>query len=153
MALPVRRTPQMSRWDPQQEFEQLAGQMNDLLESAFGIAPSAAPNGSAWSPLADIEETDDAYVIDADVPGVKAEDINVEVRDNQLVVSGELKERERKGLLRRQTRRTGRFEYRVTLPSDVDPDRVEASMHDGVLNVRVPKTAKATPRRVEVRSR
>ena len=150
MALPVRRTPQMSRWDPLQEFEQLTGQMNELLESAFGIAPSAARSESAWVPLVDIEETDDAYVIDADVPGAKAEDVTVEIRDNQLVISGELKERERKGLLRRQTRRTGRFDYRVTLPSDVEPDKVKADLHDGVLNVRVPKTAKSTPRRIDV---
>jgi HSP20 family protein len=143
----------MSRWDPLQEFEQLTGQMNELLESAFGIAPSAARSESAWAPLVDIEETDDAYVIDADVPGVKTDDVNVEIRDNQLVITGELKERERKGLLRRQTRRTGRFDYRVTLPSDVEPDNVDAALHDGVLNVRVPKTAKATPRRIDVSSR
>jgi HSP20 family protein len=151
MTLPMRRTRELSRWDPLHELEQLTGQMNDLFESAF--APGTGGDGlAAWSPPVDIEETDDAYVVDADLPGVDRDDVNVEIRDNELIVTGEIKEKERKGLLRRQTRRIGRFEYRVILPSDIDRENVDATLHGGVLSIRVPKIANEQPRRIEVSS-
>jgi HSP20 family protein len=105
-----------------------------------------------WSPLVDIEETEDAWVLEAELPGVRREDVNVEVRDGELAITGELKERERKGVLRRQTRRTGRFDYRVTLPGDVEADKIEASLEHGVLTLRVPKAPQAQPRRIEVKA-
>jgi HSP20 family protein len=151
MTLPMRRTREMSRWDPLHELEQLTGQMNDLFESTF--APGTGGDGAAaWSPPVDIEETDDAYVVDADLPGVDRDDVNVEMRDNELIVTGEIKEKERKGLLRRQTRRIGRFEYRVILPSDIDRENVDATLHGGVLSIRVPKISNEHPRRIEVSS-
>jgi HSP20 family protein len=72
-------------------------------------------------------------------------------RRNELTITGEIKERERKGILRRRTRRTGRFEYRVTLPGETDADNVDAKLEGGVLTVRVPKSGRARPRRVEVK--
>lgn len=149
MSLPVRRNTQLTGWDPLREFENLTGRMNELLESTFGPL-NTAPGALGWSPATDIEETDDAYLVEADLPGVKREDLSVELRESELVISGELKERERTGVLRRRSRRTGRFEYRVTLPGDADADKVEATLRDGVLTVRVPKTAKAQPRRIEI---
>jgi HSP20 family protein len=100
----------------------------------------------------DIEETDDAYVVEADLPGVKRQDVNIELVGNELTVTGEIKERERKGALRRQRRRVGRFEYGVVLPDHVDDDKVEASLSDGVLTVRVPKAERAQRRKIEVKS-
>jgi HSP20 family protein len=106
----------------------------------------------SWEPLADIEATEDAWVVEAELPGVDRKDVNVEVRDSELIITGELKEKERKGVVRRRTRRTGRFEYRITLPSQSNPERVEANLHDGVLTVRVPKAEQAKPRRIEVKA-
>ena len=103
-------------------------------------------------PLADIEETDDAWIIEAELPGVDRDDVNVEMRDSELIISGDIKEKERKGILRRRTRRTGRFEYRVSLPGLSDQEHIEANLHDGVLTVRVPKSEQAKPRRIEVRT-
>jgi HSP20 family protein len=103
-------------------------------------------------PITDIEETDDAWVIEAELPGVNRKDVNVEMRDSEVIISGEIKEKERKGVLRRQTRKTGEFEYRVTLPGDSDAEHIEANLHDGVLTVRVPKTEQAKPRRIEVKA-
>jgi HSP20 family protein len=100
----------------------------------------------------DIEEADDAYVVEADLPGVKRQDVNIELVGNELMVTGEIKERERKGALRRQTRRVGRFDYRVVLPDHVDDDKVEANLTDGVLTVRVPKAERAQRRKIEVKS-
>ncbi len=103
------------------------------------------------SPLVDLEEQDDAYVVEAELPGVKREDVDVELVGNELTITGEMKEQERKGTLRRQARRTGRFDYRLSLPSHVDPEKVEATLSDGILKVRVPKSEKAQRRRIEIK--
>jgi HSP20 family protein len=103
-------------------------------------------------PQADIEETDDAWIVEAELPGVNRKDVSVELREGELVINGEIKEKERKGVVRRRTRRTGQFEYRVTLPGQTDPDKIEASLHEGVLTVRVPKAEQAKPRRIEVKA-
>jgi HSP20 family protein len=154
MALPVRRRQASPRaqtpWEPFRELEQLQEDTARLLESVWAGEPKGG--GALWAPLVDIEETDDAWVLEAELPGVKSDDVNVEIRDNELIVTGEIKEKERKGLLRRQTRRIGRFEYRVILPSDIDRENVDATLHGGVLSIRVPKIANEQPRRIEVSS-
>jgi HSP20 family protein len=155
MALPARRSSEAStprptqRWDPFQEFEQLQEEMGRLVHSVW---PTAAGNGGAWMPMADIEETEDAWIIEAELPGVDRDDINVEMREGELVIAGEIKEKERKGVLRRRTRRTGQFEFRVTLPGQVDEEHIDAQLHNGVLAVRVPKSEAAKARRIEVKS-
>ena len=148
MALAVRRrqtptsnTPQT--WDP---FQQLEAMLHEL-ESTW---PQEGGDGLAWTPPVDIEETEDAWVLEAELPGVKQADMNVEVNDNEIVISGEAFERERKGIIRRKTRRTGRFEFRAQLPGPIDPDAVEANVEDGVLTVRVRKPEQTRPRRIEV---
>jgi HSP20 family protein len=128
------------RLDP---FEQL----QRLLEETFQAMPIEA---AAWAPPVDVEEEDGAYVIEAEVPGVNRKDVNIELVGNELTISGEIKERERTGLVRRRTRRVGRFLFRVALPEHVDPDKVEAKLNDGVLRVRVPKAERAQRRRVEI---
>ena len=155
MALPVRRTTSVSpqplqRWEPFRELEQLQEQMDRLMQGVW--SPAGGGNGGAWMPITDIEETDDAWVIEAELPGVDRKDVNVEMRDSELIISGDIEEKERKGGLRRQTRKTGEFEYRVTLPGDSDAEHIEANLHDGVLTVRVPKTEQAKPRRIEVKA-
>jgi HSP20 family protein len=157
MAVPVRRADSVSpqpiqRWEPFGEFEQLQAQMDRLMQSV--LSPAGGGNGGSWLPAADIEETDDAWIVEAEVPGVDRKDVNVELRDSELIISGDIKEKERKGILRRRTRRTGHFEYRVALPGPgpYDSDQIEANLHDGVLTVRVPKAETAKPRRIEVRA-
>jgi HSP20 family protein len=155
MALPVQRTTSVSpqplqRWEPFRELEELQEHMDRLTQGVW--SPAGGGNGGAWMPVTDIEETDDAWVIEVELPGVNRKDVNVEMRDSELIISGEIKEKERKGVLRRQTRKTGEFEYRVTLPGDSDAEHIEANLHDGVLTVRVPKTEQAKPRRIEVKA-
>jgi len=81
---------------------------------------------------------------------VRRDDVQVEASSGVLTITGEFKERERTGILRRRTRRTGRFEFRTTLPTSVDSEAITASLHDGVLTVKVPKAEQAKPRRVEI---
>ncbi|TMK25319.1 MAG: Hsp20/alpha crystallin family protein [Actinobacteria bacterium] len=140
------RPPQ--RWEPLRELEQLHEQMGRLMEGVW--TPIGEGNGGTWIPLADIEETDDAWIIEAELPSVDRKDINVELRDNELVITGEIKEKERKGVLRRRTRRKGQFEYRVTLPGHPREEGIEANLHEGVLTVRVPKAEQERPRRIDV---
>ncbi|MGC9539795.1 Hsp20/alpha crystallin family protein [Streptomyces sp. UG1] len=126
------------------EFDELFERMNRLLQGA------AAPAALAWSPAADMRETDDAYVVEAEVPGIKRDDIDIEMSERELRITGEYKEQEREGVLRRSTRRTGRFEYRALLPTDVRSEEVSATLHDGVLTVTVPKAQATKPRHIEI---
>jgi len=149
MTLPVRQESSSPvRWEPWREFESLTGQMNQLFESTFG--QSALSSGGGWAPAVDVEETDDAYVVEAELPGVHRNDVQVEASSGVLTITGEFKDRERTGILRRRTRRTGRFEFRTTLPASVNTEAITASLHDGVLTVKVPKGDEAKPRRVEI---
>jgi len=151
MALPVRHSgDDAARWDPLAELGRLNQQLAGYLDSWRSL-PGLLGSGEGFTPLADVEETDDAYVVEVELPGVEREDLNVELAGRRLVVNGERKERERVGILRRRTRTVGRFGYEVVLPGEVDEDGVEASLGEGVLTVRVPKAAGARPRRIEVR--
>jgi HSP20 family protein len=138
----------VQRWEPFRELEQLQEATAQLMENVW--SGSGLADGGVRTPLVDIEEADDAWIVDAELPGVDRDDVSVEVRDSELVVTGEIKERERRGILRRRTRPTGRFEYRVALPGPIDAEAVEATMADGVLTVRVPKPEQARPHRIEV---
>ena len=153
--LPERRsssTPE--RWEPLSELEQMTERMRRMLEQTFGGFgwSSQVTEKAGWSPLVDLEETDDAYVLEAELPGVKREDVNIELVGNELSIMGEIKEPERKGTVRRQSRRTGRFAYRVSLPSHLDPDKVEAKLEGGILKVSVPKSERAQRRRIEIKA-
>lgn len=145
MALPVRtRSRELAGWDPLRELDELADRVNSLWASGFG-GPL-----DRWSPLADVEETEDAYTVEIELPGVQRDDVDVQLVDRVLTVSGDVKEKERSGILHRRTRRVGRFHYAVTLPSDVNADDVSARLHDGVLTIRVPKSAEAKPRHITI---
>jgi HSP20 family protein len=139
------------RGDPFREIEEMQERMSLLMDGLFGVAPTMAVRMPAWQACADIEEADDAFIIDVDLPGVRPEDVNVEVRENELRLTGELKERDRKGILRRQTRRVGQFEHFIQLPGEVDPDKVEATLRDGVLSVRLAKSRSRQPKRVQIK--
>jgi HSP20 family protein len=134
---------------PLNELGQLNERMRRMLEQTFG---GVLDEPAGWIPAVDIEELEDAYVVEAEVPGVKREDVNIEVSGNELTISGEIKVREREGIIRRRTRRVGEFEFRVVLPNEVKPEGVDAKLNDGVLTVRIPKAERAQRRRIEVKS-
>jgi len=134
---------------PLSELGQLNERMRRMLEQTFG---GMLDEPAGWVPAVDIEELEDAYVVEAEVPGVKREDVNIEVTGNELTISGEIKVREREGIIRRRTRRVGEFEFRVVLPNEVNPEGVDAKLNDGVLTVRIPKAAGAQRRRIVVKS-
>jgi HSP20 family protein len=135
-------------WDPFEELQRLSRQMSRVLEG--GLLPLPAGD-EAFAPVADIEETEDAYVVEVELPGVRKGDVTVEVNGQTLTVRGERRQQERKGILRRRGRVTGRFHFEVGFPGEVDVEHVDAHLEDGVLTVRLPKGGKERARTIAVR--
>ncbi len=152
MALPVRRSngesTEEAQWSPFNALEGFNRQLAGYLDP-WRRLPELL--GAGFTPLADVEETDEAYVVEVELPGVNREDIDIEIAGRRVSVRGERKEKERVGILRRRERTVGSFAYEVTLPGDVVEDGVEAHLNDGVLHVRVPKPERERPRRIEIR--
>jgi HSP20 family protein len=148
MALPARTEgADTATWDPLAEFRNVVSQLSRFPDpwGELMVQPR-----SGFTPLADVEETDDGYVIEVELPGIDKKDIDISVAGRRLTISGERKEKERVGILRRRTRSVGRFEYEIQLPGDIDEDGVNASLVDGVLSVRVPKATTDRARRITV---
>ena len=104
-----------------------------------------------WIPAVDIAETDDRFVLTADLPGVSPDDIEISLEDNVLTLAGRRADVEAEGRRRHYAeRRNGRFLRRFTLPATIDGDRIEARSAYGTLEITVPKRAEVQPRRIEV---
>lgn len=145
--VPQRRA--VSPWEPWGDLQSLAGRL-DTLFGRPGVPGLVDLGSDVFTPLADIEETSDGWTVELELPGVAKEDVDVEVHGRTLVVTGERKEKERTGVMRRKTRVTGSFRYEVTLPGDLDEAKVRATLTDGELVVTVPKAATEQPRKVTV---
>jgi HSP20 family protein len=148
MDLPIRRRDQERR--PQQEFERLRNAFAGQLEQWPDFVRSVERVFNDVTPLVDIEETDDSYLLEVELPGVKREDIDLQVDQGRLRLAGERRQRERVGFLRHRTRTAGRFSLDVRLPAAVDSDAAHASLDHGVLTVVVPKAEQARRRRIPV---
>ncbi|WP_223839311.1 Hsp20/alpha crystallin family protein [Saccharopolyspora pogona] len=133
--------------EPFRELEEIWDRMGQLFDPGWATTRT----GVAWQPMVDVEETENAYVFEFDLPGVRRDDITVEVRGQELWIMGEVKEKERTGVLRRKMRRTGSFSFRGALPGEVDADKIEANLADGVLSVKVPKAEVSKSRRIEIK--
>ena len=125
----------MTRWRPFAELEDMRRRMERMFEEM------GDGKGRSWTLAIDLVERDDKYVLRADVPGVKPEDVKIEVDDDVLTVSAEHEEseEEKKGTYVRRERRYGSFSRSITLPKGVGPDDIEATCKDGVLEVSFPK--------------
>lgn len=152
MALPVtRRRERMipTQWNPFSEFEELYDRMGRLLEGAFG-EPSTTGT-MMWTPLADVFESEDSYIVEVEVPGLAKDDIDIQVSGSELVISGRIEQPEKEGVrTHRRMRRHGEFEYRTLLPGDINAEAVQARLDNGVLTVTAPKSDQGKPRRVAI---
>jgi HSP20 family protein len=141
------------RWEPLRELTSLQGEMNRLFNTFFDMPP--ADGGGAlrrWIPPMDLVETEDAYVLRADLPGLDEKDVSIEFEDNVLTISGERKaehEEKREGYYRVE-RSSGAFSRALTLPEGIDVAAVKATFDKGVLEVRIPKPEERKPRRVQI---
>jgi len=146
MTLSAKGSAGQVQWSPFHDLENLYAEMDRLAQSVL-----AGKSGrGAWIPAADIVETDSAYSIEIELPGVRREDVDVNLNGNELVVIGEVKERKREGLFRRRTRRVGEFELRITLPGNLRESDVEASLAYGVLKLYVPKAESTKSSKITV---
>jgi HSP20 family protein len=142
------------RWEPFRELSSLQTEMNRLFNAAVGDMPNGGTTGSArrWVPAMDLLETDDDFVLRADLPGMSESDVNIELEDNVLTLSGERKaehEEKSEGFYRVE-RASGSFSRSLTLPKGVDPEAVDASFDRGVLEVRIPKPEQRKPRKITI---
>lgn len=140
------------RWDPVQEMSDVYDRMGRLMQDFIGDGGAMGMAMMPFSAPTDIEETDDEYIVEIDLPGVKRDDIDLELRHNELVVCGEIKDRARQGVLRRKARRVGGFEHVIALPDEIDPERIEANFSNGVLMIRLGKTGTSRARKIEIKS-
>ena len=143
------------RWEPISELGTIQNEMNRLFNNLFDQPDPTGLNGAAgrrWIPAMDLVETDDHYVLRADLPGLSDDDANVQLEDNVLTISGERKaehETQQEGYYRLE-RAFGAFSRSLTLPDGVDPDGVQAHFDRGVLEIRIPKPEQKKPRQVQI---
>ncbi len=145
----------MTPFDPMRDFQNLQRSM-EMMQRLFGAVEKEVKAPAVdFIPAVNTREADDAYYIEVDLPGVKKEDISIDVNDNVLTISGERKvEEERKDEeFYRIESVYGTFERSFTLPEDVDPDKIEAEAKDGVLIVKIPKkqVVETAPKKIEIK--
>jgi HSP20 family protein len=130
--------------------EPFTREIDRVFDAFFG----QTDQGRRWVPPMDLVEAEDHFVLKADLPGLREGDVNIEVQDGTLTISGERKaehEQRERGWYRIE-RSFGSFNRSLTLPDGVDPDRIAASFSDGVLEVRIPKPEERKPRRISISS-
>jgi len=143
------------RWEPFRELATLQNEVNRLFNTAYDDAPASGANGGTlrrWMPAMDLVETEDHFVLRADLPGMSEQDVNIEVEDRVLTVSGERKtehEATKEGY-HRVERAFGAFSRSLTLPDGVNAEAVEASFDRGVLEIRIPKPEQRKPRKISI---
>jgi HSP20 family protein len=145
----------LNRWDPFRELEDMHRHLGTLLDGSS----SRSRNGresmtmTEWTPIVDIVEDDKSYIIKAELPEVKKEDVHVQVENGMLTITGERKvEKEEKGKKYHRVERSyGSFSRSFMLPGDIDEGHVSAAYKDGMLTVTVAKSEKAQPKRLEVK--
>ena len=140
----------MSRWEPFRDMLSLRADMDRLFSSLFG--GMAEEREGFWAPIVDIEEDNESILVKAEIPGMTKEEIKVSVQGNILTITGERKhETETKNrTFHRVERSYGKFSRMITLPTDVEADKVKANYKDGILSVMLPKPEVTKPKHIDV---
>jgi HSP20 family protein len=148
-------TTPMTSWDL---FEDLRAAQDEMMRATRGRGwrPGQhydASGTAAWAPAVDISERKDAYLVTAELPGVKAGDVEITVEDGLLTIQGErhFAHDSSEEKMHRTERFYGAFRRSITLPSHVEADKIEASAQDGVLQIMVPKALEVQAKRIQVR--
>ena len=143
---------QLTKWDPFREMEDVFDRYSKAL-SWPRLGGSEIMTGGDWAPRVDIAETEKEFIIKAEVPEVKKEEVKISVDNGILSIRGERKqEKEEKGKkFHRVERYYGSFTRSFTLPDNVDETKIEASFKDGMLNIQIPKSEKSKPKAIDVK--
>jgi HSP20 family protein len=140
------------RWNPWGELNTLHDQMDQLFQQVFGEPLARNDGGDTVTLPVDVRQTDTSYVLEASVPGFRPEDVEVTFDNGVLTIRGERRddtEQKEGGYVRRERRLASVFRQ-VSLPSEVEPDRITAGFEHGVLTVTVPRVPRAQPKRIPV---
>ncbi len=144
------------KWDPFKELENIHKRISKILEEPFfALRPKYDEESlmeTKWTPAVDVYEDKDNIIINAEIPGVKKEDIKIELTGNQLTISGErkLEKEEKKKNYHRIERFYGNFMRTFTIPDTVQKDKISASYKDGILKVVLPKAEEAKPKEIKI---
>lgn len=140
------------RWDPFRDFLSLQNEVGKMFERSFGLGGTKR-SGLAWTPAIDAYETKDNIVIKAELPEVEARDVDITLADDTLVIKGERKfsEEVNEEDCYRLERRYGSFQRSIPLPANVKRDEVNATYHDGVLEINLPKSEETRPKEIKVK--
>ncbi len=143
----------MSRWDPFGEALTLRDAVNQLFEESF-VSPARMAGGSTAAMPLNVSETEDAFFVEAVVPGVKPDDLDITLQDNVLSITAETRQEQPEGEQRttyhRLERRYGRVSRAISLPTAVKSDAVQATLTNGILRLEIPKAEEVKPRRISV---
>jgi|Deesub1362A_J573_1020465.scaffolds.fasta_scaffold32737_1 HSP20 family protein len=139
------------RWDPFKEISSLREEIDKLFDSFFG-RKSFLFETESFIPACDLEETEDAFIVTAELPGMKKEDIKITVDEDGLTISGERKrEKEEKGKTYHRIERSyGRFQRYIPFPKEVQPEKAKATYKDGILKIEIPKSDKVKPKEIKI---
>jgi len=154
MTLTRWQRPEMNVWSPFRHLSLLRDEIDRLFDSPLNALTSNSQQFlNGWLPTIDVYEDRDHLVLKAELPGMKKEDINIQLQGDVLTLSGERKEEEvfDKAETYRAERFLGKFQRSLTLPVSVDASKVQASYKDGILAVTLPKAEEAKPKQIEVK--
>ncbi|HEX3033508.1 MAG TPA: Hsp20/alpha crystallin family protein [Thermodesulfobacteriota bacterium] len=145
----------ITRWDPWREFSTLQERINRMFDDTMrGSSPGEREEmeRGTWAPAVDIHETEDSYGVKVDLPGVKREDIHIDLKDSTLTLKGEKKFEEKvsRDNYLRVERAYGTFVRSFTLPHNIDVEKINAKYKDGVLELTLPKKEEAKPKQIKV---
>ena len=147
------RRPSASQLDPWKRLVDLEHEMDRLFDWTLGRRRGEdASEGISWMPAIDLRETEDAFVVEADLPGLEKDDIEISVLDNVLTIKGETKMEEevKEEAYHRMERVRGKFQRSISMPSSIDQGKVKASFKNGVLQMTLPKHEEAKPKQIKV---
>jgi HSP20 family protein len=146
----------LARWTPMGNLASFQDEMNRMFEQFFrgGTGEEAGWGVRTWAPPVDIYETDDALVLKAELPGISKDDVSVEIHQNTLSLRGQRKHEAevKEDRYHRVERAYGTFQRSFVLPTMVDQKHVQATYKDGILELRLPKSEAAKPKRVAIQS-
>jgi len=141
----------MTRWDPFQEMLTLREAMNQLFEDSV-VRPANARGAQGFTPALDLCETQDGFVVEAALPGLKPEDLEITVENNILTIKGETRREseDKQRNYHRVERSFGSFQRSIALPTTVKADQIKATLTNGVLQLDIPKAEEVKPRKISV---
>ena len=145
------QTPELLNWPALDRWSNLRDELNSLFNLPFWANFNRQDLISGWSPVLDLYVNNDNVVAVLELPGLRKEDIEISLHDGTLTIAGERKSSSSNGeKVERTERYVGSFRRSITLPAQVDANKVGATYRDGILTVTLPKAEEAKPRRIQV---